>query len=114
MNKNIYNVVDRFLKAAQSVDADYSLIDGLRKSIGPKITEEAGNFLNNKAVSSIPVRISWNKPKAEFVVESVGKDSAEVNAALKKILDAKFSGSVSAILRKAKENSFSFNLLTVE
>lgn len=114
MNKNLINVVDRFLKAAQSVDSDYTLIDGLRKSVGPKITEEAGNFLNNKAVSSIPIRISWNKPKAEFIIQSVGKDAAEVDAALKKILDAKFSGAVSGVLRKAKENSFEFNLLTVE
>ncbi len=108
------NVTEKFYKLAQDVSADYSLVDSIRRNLGDKITQDAGQFLNSKAVSSIPIRIDWKKPTAAFVVDSTGTDKATVDSELKALLDKKYSKMVAGMLMKAQSPAFQFGLLTVE
>lgn len=110
----LLGAAEYFEKKAEEISTDYSLIDSIRKTIGPKITQDAGTFLNTKAVSSIPVRLEYNKPKAEFTIDATGQDAGVVNQELKILLDKKYGPAVARMLAKAKEPTFGFNLLTVE
>jgi len=99
---------------AQTQEADYTLVDSIRKALGPAITADVGNILNTRAVSSIPIRVSYNKPKASFMVSSTGSDAEAVNKEVAALLDKKYSAKVSAMLGKSKSTNFEFGLLTVE
>lgn len=102
------------IKLAQTQEHDYTLVDSIRKAIGPAITAEVGNILNNSAVSSIPIRVNYNKPNASFVVSSTGSDADKVNKEVAALLNSKYSKKVSQMLGQAGEPTFEFGLLTVE
>lgn len=109
------NLSGAFSKLAEGdTSYDYSLVDALRKQLGQSITNDAGQFLNNNAVSSIPIKINYSKPQASFQVDATGSDAPKVNTQLKSLLDKKYGPAASRILSRSKEPSFSFNLLTVE
>jgi len=107
---NFYRLVSR----GQSTDYDNSLVDSVRKTYGPRITQDAGQFLNSKAVSSIPIRVKYARPAVNFIVTAVGQDAEIVNKELGDLLNKKYAAGVAGILAKAKESNFEFGLLTVE
>lgn len=107
----------KFEKFAQETTVDTSFTDSIRKSFGPLAFKEAEIMLNEKAVSSIPIRIAVANNKASFVVQSTGMDSAEVDAQLSHILNQKYSSQLSRAINKAfggKSQNFDFGLITVE
>lgn len=102
------------LSLAQQQEHDYTLVDSIRKALGPAITSEVSNILNNRAVSSIPIRVKYNKPTATFVVSAMGSDAAVVNKEVSDLLNKKYSAKMAQMLAKAQEPSFEFGFLTVE
>jgi hypothetical protein len=111
--KKLYAAAEIFEKRAQQISSNTSLVDNLRKNLGGKITQDLAKFLNTRAVSSIPVRIQWNKPQASFVVDAMGSEGAAVSAEAKALLDKKYGPMVSRMLAREPAN-FEFGLLTVE
>lgn len=116
MTSSLYSECLDFFKTAQSIDIQTSLVDKIKSTVGKSVMGVASQFLNNKAVSSIPIRINFARPKAEFVIDATGADAASVNSELKSILDQKFSGKVSQIITSLDKStpSFNFGLFTVE
>lgn len=108
--------IENFLKLAQTFSTDSSLPDSIKQLFGQKILNDASQFLNTKAVSSIPVVINYQKPQASFEIDATGQDAPTVNQELKKILDQKYSGNISRLINSKDKNatSFKFNLMTVE
>lgn len=106
----------KFEKLAQTVETNTDLVDTIKKSIGDRVFQLASQFLGTRAVSSIPISIVYNKPKAAFQVDATGSDAAQVNTELKAALDRQFAPAVSrAIVSKdPKTQAFSFGLMTVE
>lgn len=115
----LVKVADSFYnKIAQlpDISQDTSLVDTIKKIVGPKILADAEQVLNTKAISSIPIAINYNKPQAIFEIYSVGNDADEVNQSLKNLLDKKYGPTISKIISSKDKNtqSFRFNLFTVE
>ena len=123
-NNNMNNSAELLLKSAtefyhlvsegQTVNADYALVDNIRKVYGPRITADVSAILNSKAVSSIPIRVSYARPKVTFLVDARGQDSEEVNKLVTDLLNKKYAAGIAAMLAKASESNFEFGLLTVE
>lgn len=111
----ILNFAAKFLKMAQTQEHDYSFVEQIRKSplLGKKIEQEAGKILNERAVSRIDIRVSWNKPTAEFEVWATGSDGDKVSEELKSLLDAKYAKPMAAALSKQPTSSFRFGLMTL-
>lgn len=104
-----------FLKKAQSQEHDYSFVDKIRQSpqLGKKIEAEAFKALQDNAVSRLDIRVSWNKPNAEFEVYATGSDGDKVSESLKTMLDAKYSKLLALALSKQPTQSFRFGLMTL-
>lgn len=113
--ERINEFAGKFLKAAQTQEHDYSFVDQIRKSpqLGKKIEQEATKFLNERAVSRIDIRVSWNKPNAEFEVWATGSDGDKVSEELKTLLDVKYAKMLASALSKQPVASFRFGLMTL-
>lgn len=117
LSVQLKKIVDEFYKASQQMttSVDTSLVDGIKKShVGQGILTDASTMLNNKAVSSITVKVLFNRPSASFEVNSMGSDSEQVDKDLTALLNQKYSKSVAPMLARAKADSFGFNLFTVQ
>lgn len=119
MSENLTQAIEQFYKMAQTFSTNTDLPDTIKQMYGKAITQDVAQFLNTKAVSSIPVSINFDRaahPAAQFVIDAMGADSAIVNDALKKLLDQKYGAKVGQLiaLRDKSTPAFAFNLFTVE
>lgn len=106
-----------FYKQAQEQVVDMSFTDSIRKTYAPLAFKDAEKMLNEKNVSSIPIRIVFNDNKASFLVQSTGADSAEVDSSLTNLFNQKYGPAITKSITKAlggKSQTFNFGLTTVE
>lgn len=119
MSGKLSHAIEQFCKYAQTFSTDTGLPDTIKQMFGKAITQDVSQFLNTKAVSSIPVSISFDRsahPAAQFQVDATGADAMEVNKSLKTLLDQKYGGKVGQLIasKEHSANSFQFNLFTIE
>lgn len=102
---------------AQTVESDTKLIDTIRQKYGQSIFNDAQKFLNENAVSSIPIRIVFENNKVIFQVQSTGADSTKVDGELSNLLNQKYAVVIFGLINKmtgGKAAPFNFGLTTVE
>lgn len=114
-------IMGNLLKLAQETTTDTSLVDGLRSKYGAKIQSDIETMLSQdnapNAISSIPIRVSYENGKVSFSVQSTGKDSARADILITKHLNTKYSLGFAQIISKivgGKPQSFNFGLMTLE
>ena len=119
MSEKLSLAIEQFYKMSQTFSTDTSLPDTIKQMYGKSITQDVAQFLNTKAVSSIPVSINFDRsahPAAQFQVDATGADSIEVNKSLKTLLDQKYGAKVGQLIASKDHQTplFSFNLFTIE